>query len=108
MKSEKELQNAILDFLQLQPFVEAWQTDPARTKGRKCGGKYRPKGIPDIVGFLQGGRAFFLECKKMPNVATPEQREFLLKANRFGTLAAIVYSLDDVISVLQREGYLAR
>ena len=98
--SEKEIQREILDALIAHRKVAlVWQNDHRNTRGRKYGavGKYRPKGIPDIIGVLRGGRAFCLEVKTDKGTVTPEQEAFLCKATDAGALAAVVRNVEEAL-----------
>jgi hypothetical protein len=53
-------------------------------------------GIPDLVIFVPGGRAFCLEVKSADGRVTPEQREMMIRLNSIGVSNAVVRSIEDV------------
>jgi len=102
-RSEKEIENAILDYLALVPGFEAWKVDTVGVydaqKGvrRKRSSKHRYKGVPDIIGFYKG-RFWAVEVKtpKRRSQTTPEQAEFLKLATHNGQVAMVATSVEDV------------
>ena len=58
------------------------------------------KGKSDIEGMLPGGKYFALEVKQPGEKAMPEQLDFLEAVRDGGGIAAVVFSFNDVKSVL--------
>lgn len=107
-------QRAWRDALNLLRLGKFWRVkttgtyDPVRKIFRRD--KTADTGIPDICGYLTGGRAVFIECKFVEGVekkknllfkakTTVEQRDFLLAAHRSGCIAGIAFTLDDAIAI---------
>jgi penicillin-binding protein-related factor A (putative recombinase) len=68
--------------------------------GRKRVIKGAPKGTSDIIGCYRG-RFFAIEAKVAPNVATPDQLEFLEDVRMAGGLGCVAYSVEDIQKLLQ-------
>lgn len=105
---EQERVNAILVYLASMriPFAKVRNTGSiykdrfGRTRfGRTA---VQQRGVADILVAWMG-RPFAFEVKKLSGRASPEQKEWLDRfARRGGGIAAVVYSVNDVIAVLRR------
>jgi len=100
--SESAILKSCLHYLNLRG-IEAFRmnTGMAMLPGR--GGKLQPvrfgkKGLPDICGYLDGGRALFVEVKSATGKLRPEQRAFLERAERCGCKVVVARSVDDLIA----------
>lgn len=87
--------------------IEAWRTNSGMVmvgegKGRRPL-RFGKKGLPDILGYLPGGQALFIECKGTGGKLRPEQEAFLDRARRAGCLCIVAYSIDDVAYALKGE-----
>lgn len=103
---EKTIQNKIVDWLNLQRFVDiAFQNDQFPIPGRKLHNRFRPKGFSDVGGNFSGGRAFYIEVKRPHEDATKDQRKFLNQRRGCGTFAETVRSLEELQFLLRNEGY---
>jgi len=60
------------------------------------GGPMSQKGIPDILGTLPGGRAFYIEIKTETGTIRKEQTDFLDMMRQNGALAFVARCLEDV------------
>ena len=97
--SESEIQAAILEFLRVQPnvFVKklAVGVIPGRTNSMK--------GIPDLLVIVKQpngkGDVWLLEVKRPGKHPSPEQKIFMETWKACGGNAAVVTSVDDVISL---------
>lgn len=74
-------------------------------------GRYRfngTHGIPDILGLLpkDGGQFLGVECKHGKNKPSEAQTAILETINQAGGLGVVVWSVDDLASVLRDMGYL--
>lgn len=102
--TEKEIQNSILDFLQIQPQCIAWPTasvglyDPT-TKGFRRPGKHFRRGVADILGIWRG-LPLAIEVKTKIGRVTKEQTQFLVDFESHGGVAFVARSLEDVIKGL--------
>ena len=93
---ENEIQKQILKTLESMG-IFAWRNN---TGGR---GKLRfgIKGQADITGILNGGRRLEIEVKGLGGKISKEQYFFLETINRFGGLAFVARSVDDLIENLK-------
>lgn len=103
--SEKILQNSILMYLNLSG-IFCWQTDSTGLydpikKTFRSRGKFKIKGVSDILGILPDGRFLAIEVKYGKNKTTPEQKDFINKIIDRNGIAFVAYSLEDVIGVLR-------
>jgi Holliday junction resolvase len=86
--SEFALERSILQLLELRG-IYAWPTHGARNRPLTTG-------ISDINGVLPGGRFLAIEVKVGRKQATTEQLTYLCEVARFGGMAFIARSLEDV------------
>lgn len=101
--TEKEIQHGILDYLRMKG-IFVWRNN---TGAFKVGDRFirtGMKGLPDILGVLQGGKLLAIEVKRESGRVSPEQEEVLLRLKNAGAVAFVARSLDDVISNLLRHG----
>lgn len=80
--------------------IEAWRN----SVGMKGGYTYGRKGSADITGILPGGRRLEIECKAGKGRLSPEQVTFLDMITEQGGMARCVYSADELLDALRREG----
>lgn len=97
MNKERDIQRAIIDYLELKKILfirnnsGAFKTDWGFYKFGK-------KGSPDIVAVQKGtGRFIGIECKAKGKYQTKEQKEFQRLLEKDGGLYILARSLDDVI-----------
>ncbi len=106
---ESDVQKQILDYLILRKLM-VWRNNntpvfDARIKGGfRRQSKYTPKGVPDIVGILPGGKALFIEVKSPTGKVSPEQQYFIDTALLLGAVAGVARSVDDAKLLLR--GYI--
>lgn len=100
---ESEIQKGILDYLRMNRIM-AWRNNSGAIKVGDRFIRMGQKGMPDIIGVLQGGRMLAIEVKTAIGRVSPEQEEMLLRLKNAGALAFVARSLDDVISNLLRHG----
>jgi hypothetical protein len=105
---EKDIQKACLQLLRAHPKVAAvWRQNSGTFTEQNADGSQRyisahsMTGLPDIVGFLRGGRAVFFEVKRPGGKATPMQQNFIDRANTAGALAAVVTSPEQIEELLR-------
>ncbi|MBR9701062.1 hypothetical protein GOV11_04310 [Candidatus Woesearchaeota archaeon] len=60
------------------------------------------KGIPDILGVMQGGRMLAIEVKSKTGSLTPEQRNFIENANSLGAFSGMCRSVKDAEKLLNK------
>jgi penicillin-binding protein-related factor A (putative recombinase) len=108
MQSEKQIENAVLQYLAMVPGFEAWKVDTTgiydakRGAYRKRSSGTRYKGVSDIIGFYKG-KFWAIEIKtpQRRNQLTDEQRSFLDMARRNGQVALVITSVDEMIKALE-------
>ncbi len=77
-----------------------------RVRFRKhWGGPMSPPGIPDLIGTLEGGRAFWCEVKRPGQKLSESQEEFLDEMGQAGAIAFMATSPQEVIQFLADSGY---
>ncbi len=107
MATEKEIENAILDYLAILPNAKFWKVDVGgifdAKKGvfRKRKSKHRYLGVADIIGFYRG-RFVAIEVKtpSRRKNTTAHQEEFLEAAVVNGQIAIVACSVQEVANVL--------
>lgn len=102
--TEKQIQNLILEYLNSLPGCKAWTNQSigvfdASKKVYRKPGKFSAKGSADIIG-IYNGRMLCIEVKRPGNKATPDQLEWLKDMASKGACCAVVYSLENVMSVM--------
>lgn len=103
--SEKEIQNEILDFLIDNKIGIFWQNDAFVTsKQRKRQNKYRPNGVPDIIGCVNG-QFIGIEVKTKTGRMLESQKKFRQMFIENCGIYIIARSLDDVLEILKIRGY---
>ncbi len=60
--------------------------------------RFGKKGMSDIQGYLDDGRALYVECKSATGKLRPEQVAFLERAERCGCKVVLARSVDDLIA----------
>ena len=107
MTPEGSVVRAVLDYLAIRGIV-AWRNnttgvyDPTRKAFRTNAGR---NGISDIIGCLPGGRFLAIECKAGRGKLSAAQVEFQKDIIRQGGLHIVAYRVEDVIEVLEAEGF---
>lgn len=98
---EKEIQRAILDYLEIKGhFAHPYKAGAfaGEHKGKKRFIRTAAKGTPDIIGCAKGGDYFAIEVKRKGESATLEQLNFIHEIHKRGGVGFVAYSVDDVIS----------
>lgn len=103
---EKQIQNAILDWLAWQPHCIAFpfQNGAIYDPSRKCfrsTPKHHRKGVSDILGIFKG-TPLAIEVKVPKKYPTPEQKKFLADFKAQGGIAFVARSLQEVVDTLQQ------
>ena len=105
--SEKEIENAILDYLAYVPGVY-WKNntvgvyDPIKKVHRKPG-KHHRNGVSDILGVDATGRFVAIEVKTSKGRLSDNQKKFIEDINNNGGLAFVARSIEDVKARFERE-----
>lgn len=107
--NEKDIENAILDYLAIVPGAKFWNVDVTGIFDAKKGifrrrrSKHRYKGVSDIIGFYRGKFvAIEVKTPARRNRVTPEQEEFLSTAVNNGQISIIAHSVKCVADVFAR------
>src|SRR4051812_18906242 len=60
-------------------------------------------GVSDIIGVLPDGRFLAVECKRPGNVPSEDQQDFLDAVRRRGGIALVIYDVEDLANIVDRE-----
>jgi hypothetical protein len=101
VRTETEIQRAILDYLKLQG-IFAWRVNNVPVSMMRGGQRvFRSfggvKGVADIIGILPGGRLLAIEVKSEKGKPSPDQLAFGKAINGAGGLWFVARSIEDVI-----------
>lgn len=116
---ERELQEAVCRYLDMQPRILYWANNPQIITGKMTPQKMGylaslkkrgfKKGVPDLMCLFRSkhGSAVFLalELKAAKGVVSDEQQGFMEACNERGGFTAVVRSLEDVQEALRVAGY---
>jgi len=109
---EKQLQQAVLNYLTLQGNLGKClflrnNTFCGRITRRDGSQGYIKnntiRGAPDIMLFLPKGNTIFLELKSDGGRLSQEQKEFAVRAERLGFSFVVVRSLDDILPYFENQ-----
>lgn len=103
--NEKYLQNQIILFLNEQTDGMFWQNDSIGIRGRKRQNRYRPNGVADVLGCIDG-QAIAIEVKAPKGKILPSQIQFAEKFRRAGGLYYVVYSFADLSELVKQNGWI--
>jgi hypothetical protein len=104
MLSEREIEQQILGWLNLQKGCKAWKNksmgvyDPTKGVYRKDRSKFSEKGSSDILG-IWNQKMLCIEVKSAKGRVSPEQQQFLQQMANLGAICLIARSLQDVVIV---------
>lgn len=104
--SEKEIQNAILEYLSFLPDCKAWTNkstgtyDPRSQRFIPQRGKFHNRGVSDIIGIYRG-KMLCIEVKSKKGKLAPHQEMFLQEMKRHGAIAFVARSVNDVAEVFK-------
>lgn len=107
IKSEKEIENEILDFANRISGCFVWKVntvgvyDPVKKIYRSPKSKHILSGVSDIVGVLDG-KFIAIEVKKKTGKVSEEQRLFIDNIINNGGHADVARSLADAIKLLKK------
>jgi hypothetical protein len=103
--SEKALQRTVCDYLRLTRLL--WWRSSAGIRGRKGTASYAyPPGYPDITIVLDG-LFVGVELKSAKGRLRPTQEAFRVRLVAAGGLYWVVRDLDELRTLLRKEGYPA-
>lgn len=103
--SEKSLQNEIINFLNEHTSGMFWQNDSIGLKGRKRQNRYRPNGVADILGVIDG-QSIAIEVKSPKGKVLKSQIEFSQRFRRSGGLYYVVRSMEDISELGKINGWI--
>ena len=98
---EKEIQRAIIEYLQWQK-IFCWKQNNAGIQ--KPDGHFIPsgmRGVPDILCIIQG-RFVGIEVKVEGRYQSPAQREFQQRCENAGGIYLLVHSVDEVEKAIRK------
>ena len=97
---EKQIENAILSYLNYLPKCYAWKNntvgiyDKAKGAYRKATGKFNINGVADILGTYDGVLVA-IEVKTKTGKPSKDQEQFLNRVKSLGAIAGIARSVDE-------------
>jgi len=103
--SEKYLQNQIIEYLNVNTDGMFWQNDSIGIRGRKRENRYRPNGIADILGVIDG-HAVAIEVKTPKGKILQSQIAFSEKFRRSGGSYYVVRSFEDISELVKINGWI--
>lgn len=103
--SEKFLQNHIIVWLNENTDGMFWQNDSIGIRGRKRQNRYRPNGIADVLGCIDG-QSIAIEVKAPKGKILQSQIQFAEKFRRAGGLYYVVYSFEDISELAKENGWI--
>lgn len=103
--SEKFLQNEIIDYLNQATEGYFWQNDSFALKGRKRHNRYRPNGVPDILGLIEG-MSIGIEVKSPKGKILQSQIEFSQRFRRSGGSYYVIRSMEDLTELCKVNGWV--
>lgn len=97
---EEHVLKEIVTLLWLHARIRLWRINCP------VGGRMRPneRGIPDLIGYLPGGRFLAIEVKRPKGVRRPEQIQFVADAKAAGAVAFFAESWEDVVREFESAG----
>lgn len=104
--SEREILNAILDYLRYRS-IPAWRQNcgamSTTYNGKSRFIRFNRPGAADISGLLpsHGGRRLEIEVKAAKGRVTPAQEAFLSMIREAGGVAGVCRSVEDVVELLR-------
>lgn len=100
-QSEQSLQKSVIDYLRLKGFL-CVKFNNTGIYNKKTGHYIPPaqKGISDIIA-LRNGVYHAFELKIKPNKPSEHQLAFLEEVNKHGGIGKVIYSIDEVIKILE-------
>ncbi len=103
---ESLILKSILQYLNMIPNVVCWRCNNGAVKIGERFLRFSPNGIPDILGFVSGGRFLAIEVKSKSGKLSKEQKEWRDRMESYGCIYILARSIEDVINVLQSEHVL--
>jgi|TARA_R100001530_G_scaffold65668_1_gene46988 hypothetical protein len=98
-EKEKDVQNAILDWLSFKKIFHYRNNTgayPSTYKGKTYFTRYGAVGSPDIIAVI-GGIFIGIECKGTKGKQSNDQRNFQIQLEEAGGLYCLAHSLDEWI-----------
>jgi len=103
--SEKEIENAMLRYLNMMPDCWAYKInnvgiyDPKKKTYRAVKNKFVLKGTPDILGIYKG-KPLAIEVKGPRGKVSKEQQDFLNKHKSMGGIGGVARNLNELREIL--------
>jgi hypothetical protein len=103
--SETQLVRSVLDALAARG-IWSWRENSGLTVFGSMGGASRrvvrgaPKGTPDILGVLPGGRLFGIECKSAKGRQNPNQKAWEQRAAKHSVRYGVARSVSDALDLV--------
>jgi VRR-NUC domain-containing protein len=108
MTRERDIQRAILQWLNLQPKTRAWRRNTgavqAEYRGKKRFVQFNHKGMADIWFITSGGRHGEVEVKSPGKKTTEAQDRWLMECAKLQALCFVADDLDSFIAEWKKAG----
>lgn len=106
---ESAVVSACLAYLQVNRIM-AWRNSTGATKTTRADGstgflRFGSVGSADIIGILCDGRFLAVECKSAKGKLSDPQRVFMADIRKYGGVAIVARSMDELAAGLAAEGY---
>lgn len=112
VNAEEQLHMAIWQHIKLLAPKNVVAFHPANggARSKRTAGRLKAMGvvpgIPDLVFVLADGRAAFMEIKTPDGRLSAEQKAFQSKCSDMGVEHAVIYNVDQALSILKAWGVL--
>lgn len=109
---EGDVLASVLEFLQLHPQVgRVWRQNTGAGRFVYPDGRFSQfmrfgfPGCPDLIGYMRGGRALYVETKALHGRKKPDQVAFIEAALLDGCVAFFASSVSEAVDALREFGY---
>ena len=99
------LKQQVMDYLLRLPNSYFWQNDSFGLKGRKRKTKYRPNGVPDVLGCVDG-QFIGIELKIGKNKLSEDQIIFCSRLTECGGKYYTVRDIHDIQELAKINGWI--
>lgn len=98
---EKDVLAEVLKVLRLDPRVGyVWRQTSGTFQDGDRYIKAGPKGMPDILGVLKGGKFFAIECKRPGGKPEPHQQAIIDRFRLIGAISGYCWSAESALALL--------
>ena len=102
---ESSLVRTVLDYLIHVKRWKVWRNNTGAVRSDDRLIRFGVVGSADILGVCPDGKFLGVECKVRPNKLTEAQEAWGKEIRERGDVVLVVYSLEELITGLEKEGY---